>query len=343
MRAATRVAFARLHEGRCPPATPSSPPAPADGTVIGRRHAGHPGEHVHGRARHVADVPAVAGDIATVVGLADAEIGDQLGAWDAAYGGRLFAAPGLESVVRARDPGDRGRLFAALQQLAAQDPLIDARLDGPDEELTVNLYGEVQRRCSPPGWPRSSGSSRTSCPPAPSTSSGSRAVGDALGQGAVRQRQRRGAGRARARRGPGGRYRMGTERGYLLPSFHHAVEETVPAVLTRGPARLAGRRLLGVPVRRTLQRADPAGRLLPRAHHAHAPRGVRPGGHRTVCEPVSSFETEAPAERDQPRPAAPARGPRHPRPARFRLAGAAGSPAGSRPTRCTASSIGFPS
>ena len=37
------------------------------------------------------------------------------------------------------------RLYEAVQRLSAQDPLIDARLDGPDKELTVSLYGEVQR------------------------------------------------------------------------------------------------------------------------------------------------------------------------------------------------------
>ena len=59
-------------------------------------------------------------------------------------------APGLPATRarvgrRCRDPKDRARLFEAVQRLSDQDPLIDARLDGPDQELTVSLYGEVQR------------------------------------------------------------------------------------------------------------------------------------------------------------------------------------------------------
>ena len=91
-----------------------------DGTLasrddVVRHHRGPDGTvtAVPGRAFTVAtyaagsatsDSTAVAGDIATVVGLPDAEIGDQLGRWDPAYGLRLFPPPGLESVVVARDP-----------------------------------------------------------------------------------------------------------------------------------------------------------------------------------------------------------------------------------------------
>ena len=38
-------------------------------------------------------------------------VGDQLGSWDPAHAGRHFRDPGLESVVRPRDPGQRTRLF----------------------------------------------------------------------------------------------------------------------------------------------------------------------------------------------------------------------------------------
>jgi ribosomal protection tetracycline resistance protein len=47
-------------------------------------------------------------------------------------------------VVPARR-GDKGALHAALTQLAEQDPLIDLRQDDLRQELSVKLYGEVQK------------------------------------------------------------------------------------------------------------------------------------------------------------------------------------------------------
>jgi ribosomal protection tetracycline resistance protein len=47
-------------------------------------------------------------------------------------------------VVPAR-PADKGALHVALTQLAEQDPLIDLRQDDLRQELSVSLYGEVQK------------------------------------------------------------------------------------------------------------------------------------------------------------------------------------------------------
>jgi ribosomal protection tetracycline resistance protein len=44
-----------------------------------------------------------------------------------------------------RDPGDKGALRAALGQLAEQDPLINVRQDDLSQEISVSLYGEVQK------------------------------------------------------------------------------------------------------------------------------------------------------------------------------------------------------
>ncbi|GAA1138889.1 GTP-binding protein [Kribbella jejuensis] len=79
-----------------------------------------------------------AGQIVALRGLKDIRIGDQLGV-RTTYTQRLFAPPTLETVVSARD---RVRLFQALTQLAEQDPLIRIR---KAEEITVSLYGEVQK------------------------------------------------------------------------------------------------------------------------------------------------------------------------------------------------------
>ncbi|GAA2557308.1 hypothetical protein GCM10010435_30110 [Winogradskya consettensis] len=80
---------------------------------------------------------ATAGHIAVIRGLRTVRVGDQLGdtTGDApAY----FPPPTLESVVVAED---RGAVYAALTQLAEQDPLIGLRRD----PLSVTLYGEVQQ------------------------------------------------------------------------------------------------------------------------------------------------------------------------------------------------------
>ena len=58
---------------------------------------------------------------------------------------RQFAPPALESVVSPRRPADGGRLRAALNELAEQDPFINVRQDDERHEISVSLYGEVQK------------------------------------------------------------------------------------------------------------------------------------------------------------------------------------------------------
>ncbi len=198
---------------------------------------------VPGRAQRVAtyaagaattETTAVAGDIAAVVGLPDAEIGDQLGRWDAAYGLRVFPPPGLESVVVARDPADRARLFEAVQRLSAQDPLIDARLDGADQELTVSLYGEVQREVLTARLAEEFGIAADVARVADRARRAGRRRRRVGAAGPDRQRQRGRTGSSPGRPESGERYVMDTERGYILPAHHRAIEETVPRVMASG-------------------------------------------------------------------------------------------------------------
>src|SRR6185437_3303032 len=56
-----------------------------------------------------------------------------------------FAPPTLETVVVPRDPRDSGPLRVALGQLAEQDPLINVRQDDVRREISVSLFGEVQK------------------------------------------------------------------------------------------------------------------------------------------------------------------------------------------------------
>lgn len=88
----------------------------------------------------------VAGEIAQLWGLAGARIGDPIGVPARSVGDeRQFAPPTLETVVVPVNPADKGTLHAALTQLAEQDPLIGLRQDDLRGEISVSLYGEVQK------------------------------------------------------------------------------------------------------------------------------------------------------------------------------------------------------
>jgi len=89
-----------------------------------------------------------AGQIGKLWGLAEVQIGDPIGALPQEAVGHQFAPPTLETVVMPRDPGgqsERGALRVALGQLAEQDPLINVRQDELSQEISVSLYGEVQK------------------------------------------------------------------------------------------------------------------------------------------------------------------------------------------------------
>jgi ribosomal protection tetracycline resistance protein len=90
---------------------------------------------------------ADAGEIVGLHGLRAARIGDRIGA-DEGCARELapaFPPSALESVVRPVDPAQITRLRSALEQLAEQDPLISLRQRNEEGELSVRLYGEVQK------------------------------------------------------------------------------------------------------------------------------------------------------------------------------------------------------
>ncbi|MFE2582674.1 GTP-binding protein [Streptomyces sp. NPDC059378] len=96
---------------------------------------------------HGTDTPSgavAAGRIARLWGLADVRIGDPIGVPRKPYG-HFFAPPTLETVVVPGPGTDTGALHTALTQLAEQDPLIDLRHDEARREISVSLYGEVQK------------------------------------------------------------------------------------------------------------------------------------------------------------------------------------------------------
>ena len=87
-----------------------------------------------------------AGEMATVRGLGAVRVGDAIGEPPpGAEASPRFPRPALEAVVFAVRPEEQGSLRAALNQLAEQDPLIDVRQDDHRHEISVSLYGEVQK------------------------------------------------------------------------------------------------------------------------------------------------------------------------------------------------------
>jgi ribosomal protection tetracycline resistance protein len=86
-----------------------------------------------------------AGAVAKLWGLHEIQIGDRIGETGADASDHHFAPPTLESVVVAGKPDDRARLRVALAQLAEQDPLINVRQDDTRRQISVSLYGEVQK------------------------------------------------------------------------------------------------------------------------------------------------------------------------------------------------------
>jgi ribosomal protection tetracycline resistance protein len=84
-----------------------------------------------------------AGQIGLLKGLSGVQVGDAIGHGPA--GQAQFAPPTLETIVDASRRTERGALRSALAQLAEQDPLINVRQDDVRNEVSVSLYGEVQK------------------------------------------------------------------------------------------------------------------------------------------------------------------------------------------------------
>jgi ribosomal protection tetracycline resistance protein len=90
--------------------------------------------------------PEVSGrEIARLWGLRDVQVGDTIGETPPRTPQREFPPPTLESVVVPREEDQAQALHVALEQLAEQDPLINVRQVDSGRQLTVSLYGEVQK------------------------------------------------------------------------------------------------------------------------------------------------------------------------------------------------------
>lgn len=97
------------------------------------------------RGSAVERATVVAGQICKLWGLDAARVGDAVGLPRASREDRHFSPPTLETVVVPRCPEDGGALHVALSQLADGDPLINLQQDEARREISVSLYGEVQK------------------------------------------------------------------------------------------------------------------------------------------------------------------------------------------------------
>lgn len=132
-----KVAYARMFTGTLHARDRPSFGRETDEKVVGLQ--------VFEAGRSVQRTALHAGQIGKLWGLKDARLGDTFGDVPIALTRRHFAPPTLETVIRPRDAGERGALFAALTTLAEQDPLINVRSNEQHDELYVSLYGEVQK------------------------------------------------------------------------------------------------------------------------------------------------------------------------------------------------------
>jgi ribosomal protection tetracycline resistance protein len=177
-----------------------------------------------------------AGQIATLQGLSGARIGDVFGP-PRSPGQGHFSRPALETVVVPARRADQGALHAALTQLAEQDPLINLRQDDVRQELSVSLYGEVQKEVIAATLAEEFGlavgfrETTTICIERPAASG---AAVDRLGEPGNPFLATVGLRIDPAAAGSGVRFGLDIELGALPLAFLRAVEDTVHAALRQG-------------------------------------------------------------------------------------------------------------
>ncbi|MGI5232005.1 GTP-binding protein [Actinoallomurus sp. CA-142502] len=253
---------------------------------------------VFDRGRAVPRGRAGPGDIARLWGLVGVRIGDSLGEPPSGDATGHFAPPTLETVVVPRRRSDRGALHAALTELAEQDPLIGLRQDDLRQEISVSLYGEVQKEVIQATLAGEFGldvefrDTTTICVERPAGTGEAVAVGQKDGNPFLATI---GLRVDPAPAGSGTRFGLEVELGCLPYAFFAAVEETVRATLRRG---LSGRQVVDCTV--TMTRAG----YFPPASTAGDFRGLTPSvltaalrrAGTVVCEPLQRFHLEVPED-----------------------------------------------
>ncbi|MER8072273.1 translation factor GTPase family protein [Streptomyces sp. NPDC094034] len=240
-----------------------------------------------------------AGNIGRIKGLGEVQIWDAVGEPRATNAHQLlFSPPTLETVVVPRRSADRGALYAALSRLAEQDPLINLRQDTVRRELSVSLYGEVQKEVIQDTLAEEFGvdvtfhESTTICV--------ERVVGtgealEVIGKEPNPFLATIGLRVEPAPIGTGLRFRLAVPIGSLPTAFMKALEETVRESLSQG--------LRGWQVTDCTVTLTEAGYWAVQSHAADfrrlaplvALKALEQAGTR-VCEPVHRFRLEIPAE-----------------------------------------------
>ena len=177
-----------------------------------------------------------AGRIGRLWGLGGVQIGDAIGR-PRPTAGHAFAPPTLETVVVPCGHADRGALHVALTQLAEQDPLIGFRQDELRQELSVSLYGEVQKEVIQATLAADYGvdvtfrETTTICIERPH---GTGAAFEIIDEDPNPFLATVGLRVDPAPVGAGVEFRLEIERGSMPPSFFKAVEESVRETLRQG-------------------------------------------------------------------------------------------------------------
>ncbi|CAM5361777.1 GTP-binding protein OS=Streptomyces alboniger OX=132473 GN=CP975_23975 PE=4 SV=1 [Streptomyces alboniger] len=240
--------------------------------------------------------PLTAGNIAALTGVPGIRVGDRLG--DLTDRAPQFAPPTLETLVRARHPGQAAALRSALLSLADQDPLIHAR-PAASGATALLLYGEVQMEVLAATLAQDFGVEADFEPGRVRYLERPRGTGEAWDELPRHDHTRYWATiglRVEAGpRGSGGVFTYETELGALPRAFHQAVEETVHASMATG---LCGASVTDYRV--TLIRSGFVGPLSTAADF----RGLTPivlrralerAGTR-LYEPYHAFEAEVPLD-----------------------------------------------
>ncbi|MBB6345931.1 ribosomal protection tetracycline resistance protein [Nonomuraea muscovyensis] len=250
-----------------------------------------------------------AGRIGRLWGLAGVRIGDHVGTPPPRPSHR-FAPPSLETVVEPRRPADRPALHVALGRLAEQDPLIDLRQDDVRQEISVSLYGEVQKEVIQATLAEEFGldvAFRETTTICVERLAGTGAAVEVMGHEPNPFLATVGLRVEPAPPGSGVAYRLEVELGSMPYAFMKVVEDTVRETLRQGPH---GWEVTDCVV--TLTHSGYA----PRQSHSHASfdksmsstgadfRGLTPlvlmealrRAGTTVCEPMHRFRLEVPAD-----------------------------------------------
>lgn len=243
---------------------------------------------------------AVAGSIAQVWGLPSAQIGDAIGSPDGLASRGLFAEPTIETVIYPLIPRLRRDLHEALQSLADRDPMVRPHLDPDTGDLSIKLYGEVQKEVIAALVTEEFGIDVGFANTRPLYVERPIGVGEhshTMGRWSDTHFLATVGFRVTPTEpGTGITYEMEVERGSLIPTFRAAVEETVYKTLRQG---LYGWTVLDCKVELTASGYDNA------LSHTSDFRDLVPivllralqQAGTEVLEPVNQFELEFPVAR----------------------------------------------